>query len=174
LKYSIFIIDISDLLWYSLVKRTEDVPAMTYPLPATCPVCQNALSVSRLRCTHCGTALEGDFEIDRLTRLNTAQKQFVVSFLRCRGNIREMEKEYAISYPTVRARIDEILLALGESPAPEDAPASPSVAPDTSSRKLSRREILDKLANGEIDAQTAKNLLQISIASKAKHQREEE
>lgn len=135
---------------------------MSHPLPATCPVCQHALIASRLRCKHCGTALEGDFEIDRLARLSMAQRQFVVSFLRCRGNIREMEKEYSISYPTVRARIDEIIQALGERPTAEDAPAQPPAppTPDAAPRKSFRREILDKLANGEIDPKTAQGLLE--------------
>jgi hypothetical protein len=73
-----------------------------------------------MKCLTCGAALEGAFELDSLSALSPKQRQFIVSFLKCRGNIREMEKTYAISYPTVRARLDEIVAALGEAPVVAD------------------------------------------------------
>ncbi len=115
-----------------------------YEMPTQCPVCQGALKAARLACPACSTAIEGDFSIDRLVRLTGQQKQFVVSFLKCRGNIKEMEKEFNISYPTVRSRLDEIVSQLGEAPA-KDAPT--------------RKDILDMLARGELSADEARQIL---------------
>ncbi|MDR3121648.1 MAG: DUF2089 domain-containing protein [Clostridiales bacterium] len=152
---------------------------MAYELPAACPVCQERFHVSRLTCARCGSALEGDFELDRLSRLTAAQRQFVIHFLKCRGNIREMEKAFAISYPTVRARIDEIVTALGERPEQDEDAGTGDVggvggADGTRAatqagtredrrggegRRTPKREILERLARGEIDPETAKALI---------------
>ena len=80
---------------------------MAYDVLHDCPVCHKALHVTRLHCPSCGTTIEGDFQAERLLALTPEQRSFVYSFLRNRGNIREMEKELGISYPTVRARLDQ-------------------------------------------------------------------
>jgi hypothetical protein len=85
---------------------------MAYELPAICPVCHERFNVKQLGCDVCGSVLEGNFELNRLSRLPREMQQFVITFLKCRGNIREMEKILEVSYPTVRARIDEIVAAL--------------------------------------------------------------
>ena len=91
---------------------------MLYELPAICPVCKKTFHVKRLGCENCGCTLDGAFELDRLSQLSTEMRRFVVIFLKSRGNIREMEKFYGISYPTVRSRLDEIVAALdGQSAA---------------------------------------------------------
>jgi hypothetical protein len=43
------------------------------------------------------------------------QKDFIETFIRCRGNIKEVERELRISYPTVRGRLDAVIEALGYS-----------------------------------------------------------
>ena len=86
---------------------------MAHDVLHDCPVCHKALHVTRLHCPSCGTTIEGDFQAERLLALTPEQRSFVYSFLRNRGNIREMEKELGISYPTVRARLDQVIAALG-------------------------------------------------------------
>ena len=78
--------------------------------------------------------------------LTPEQRSFVLSFLRNRGNIREMEKELGISYPTVRARLDQILAALGLE-------ANPG------KEKPARKEVLEMLAQGEITQEQALDML---------------
>ena len=78
-----------------------------------CPACGGQMRVVRLECTACGTAVEGRFEAGQLGLLPTEQQDFVLTFLRSRGNIKEVERELGISYPTVRARLDEVLRMLG-------------------------------------------------------------
>ena len=78
---------------------------MAHDVIATCPVCAHELAVTRLRCGECGTTIEGEFGVGRFGRLTRDQMQVLESFLRSRGNLRDMERELGISYPTVRARV---------------------------------------------------------------------
>ena len=75
---------------------------MPHDVISTCPVCASELAVTRLHCRSCGTTLEGDFSVGRFGRLNREQLTLLESFLRSRGNLRDMERELGISYPTVR------------------------------------------------------------------------
>lgn len=78
-----------------------------------CPICHGSLTVKSLFCSGCNIRIEGDFELPRILSLSREQMEFVETFLRCRGNIREVERELGISYPTVRARLDEVVERLG-------------------------------------------------------------
>jgi hypothetical protein len=124
---------------------------------ATCPVCQNELSITRLHCRSCGTALEGEFGVGRFGRLSREQLTVLESFLRSRGNLKEMERELGISYPTVRGRLDALVRALGladdaDATAPE-AVQSDVIAADEPA--MDRRTILERLARREISAEGA-------------------
>ena len=82
-----------------------------------CPACGHTeFEIQRLACTNCGTAVEGRFSVSRLATLPEEHVAFVETFIRCRGNIKEVERELGISYPTVRSRLDKVikLLGLGE------------------------------------------------------------
>jgi hypothetical protein len=119
---------------------------------ATCPVCAGELAVTRLRCGTCGTTIEGEFGVGRFARLGREQMQVLESFLRSRGNLREMERELGISYPTVRARVEALVRTLGFGPRDEadPGPAAGDVDPDAA-----RRAILERLANHELTAEEA-------------------
>ena len=128
---------------------------------ATCPVCADELTISRLHCRTCGTTLEGEFGVGRFGRLSHEQMALLESFLRSRGNLKEMERVLGISYPTVRARVEALVQALGlgdaEADASGDLPSQPMTAEteDDSPEAVARRIILEKLARREIDAATA-------------------
>ena len=85
---------------------------------STCPVCSGELLVTRLECRACGTAIEGEFSVGRFGRLSREQMALLESFLRSRGNLKELERELKVSYPTVRARIDALVRALGLADGP--------------------------------------------------------
>src|SRR4026209_1936261 len=89
---------------------------MPHDVISTCPVCSGELSVTRLHCRTRGTTLEGDFSVGRFGRLRREQLTLLESFLRSRGNLRDMERELAISYPTVRSRVEALIRALGFGP----------------------------------------------------------
>lgn len=120
---------------------------MAYQIIHNCPVCGSGLRVTRLRCPSCNTVIEGDFQTERLLSLNAQQRSFVLSFLRNRGNIREMEKELGISYPTVRSRLDDIIQAIDGASATKTPP-------------LTRKQILEMLAKEEITQEDAMAMIQ--------------
>lgn len=129
---------------------------MPHDVISTCPVCAGELAVTRLHCRSCGTTLEGEFSVGRFGRLTKEQLMLLESFLRSRGNLRDMERELGISYPTVRGRVEALVRALGFGPRdgaedPEDdaaATASADVA-------AARQQILERLAKGDIGAEEA-------------------
>ena len=130
---------------------------MAHDVIATCPVCAHELAVTRLRCGECGTTIEGEFGVGRFGRLTREQMQVLESFLRSRGNLRDMERELSISYPTVRARVEALVRALGFGPRDEaDAPTAATTAAVAADEILTgRREILERLARGELSAEDA-------------------
>ena len=133
---------------------------MVHDVIATCPVCAGELTIARLHCRSCGTALEGEFGVGRFGRLDREQLALLESFLRARGNLKEMERELGISYPTVRARVDALVrsLDLGDHAADESFDAGlEDVEPATSDDDAAtrRREILERLARRELSAEDA-------------------
>lgn len=123
---------------------------MAHDVISTCPVCSSELAVTRLHCASCGTTLEGEFSVGRFGRLSRDQMTLLESFLRARGNLRDIERELGISYPTVRARVEALIRALGFGPRDDDPQAA-----DQTTEPPSREEILERLARHEISAEDA-------------------
>ena len=92
------------------------------------------MRIARLQCDACGTAIEGDFDAGRLGRLTREQLAFVEVFLECRGKIKDVEQQLGLSYPTVVARLDQVVEAM-------IGPAR-----DTGHTE----QVLDALARGEV------------------------
>ena len=138
----------------------------------TCPVCGDTMIVTRLSCPHCASSLEGAFRVraagreatvrsgplpsrgeqqrfGRLARLDATQMEFVEVFLRCRGVIKNVEDMLGISYPTVKARLANVLATMGID-TDDEPPAD---------QRRRRREILADLAGGRISTQDAHDQL---------------
>ncbi|HEX8938577.1 MAG TPA: DUF2089 domain-containing protein [Candidatus Limnocylindrales bacterium] len=145
---------------------------MAHDVIATCPVCSSELRVTRLECRACGTSIEGDFTVGRFGRLGRDQLALLESFLRARGNLREMERELGLSYPTVRARVDALVRAVGlwtddgaghpaeeesgeAAAVPEGTPSLTAAAALSGDDATARRDVLERLARHEIDADEA-------------------
>ncbi len=129
---------------------------MPHDVISTCPVCSHELSVTRLNCAECGTTLEGNFSVGRFGRLNRDQLTLLESFLRSRGNLREMERELGLSYPTLRGRVDALVRALGlGEAAPADDLGDGGTTPDAGSAADARRAVLERLSRREISAEDA-------------------
>jgi hypothetical protein len=93
-------------------------------LVTQCPVCNGRLHVTHLKCGDCATELSGEFAPNEFARLAPDKLDFLRTFLICRGNLKEVEGALGISYPTVRARLDSVLGALGfggDNAAPNEA-----------------------------------------------------
>ncbi|AHF06197.1 DUF2089 domain-containing protein [Desulfitobacterium metallireducens] len=122
---------------------------MDYKMPHRCPVCDHEMRITKLSCTHCPTKIEGEFSTCKFCQLPVEQLIFVEAFIKCRGNIKEVEKELGISYPTVRSRLDSVIESLGYR-VEENIERQ-----DTQEETQRRQEILEALERGEITVQEA-------------------
>ncbi|MGD8624605.1 MAG: DUF2089 domain-containing protein [Anaerolineae bacterium] len=120
-----------------------------FPVIGKCPVCGDSLSVSRLHCRTCDSALEGQFSLGRFYQLSPEQLSFVETFIRCEGKLTRVQDELSMSYPTARARLTEAIRALGYDVEEEAETVSPE----------ERKSILAQLAAGEISSEQAVELL---------------
>ena len=114
-----------------------------YKVLTECPVCSSELKITKLECSKCKTKIENDFVFSKFEKLNKEQLKFIEVFLSCRGNIKDVEKELGISYPTVRGKLDDVNKALGIN----------------KNTQNSNKDIIDMLENGDISSKEAIDLL---------------
>ena len=119
-----------------------------------CPVCGKELIVTRLECRDCGTDIGGQFSVGKLSQLDSGQVEFVETFIKNRGNAYKVGEELAMPYSTVRARLTEIIRAMGYEPGAEPKEEVLVISPEK------RKAVLDDLARGKISADDAVKLLQ--------------
>lgn len=115
--------------------------------PHLCPTCGSGLEPRELACPVCETVVRGRWAANPFSRLTPDQQTFLTLFVRSRGNLSDVERTLRVSYPTVRAKLEEIIAALGEP-----ASAKPA-APGT------REEILERIARGELSVDEGMTLL---------------
>lgn len=111
--------------------------------PHACPVCRERLHTTRLSCDECGTELTGSFQPCEFCSLDAEDRALLRTFLRARGNTKEVERSLGVSYPTARSRIDALLERLG------------LVDADAATPPLTRMETLEALARGDISVDDA-------------------
>lgn len=118
---------------------------MAYKILSRCPVCNSKLKVVKLKCDNCGTVIENEFELSKFAYLSAEELNFIEVFLKCRGSIKDVEKELGVSYPTVRGKLDDVLSSLGYT-------VTKAKSPDN-------KEVLDSLEKGEITPDEAIKIL---------------
>lgn len=113
-----------------------------------CPNCGKDLEITQLKCTSCETLISARYSPCRFCKLSPENLRLLEIFIKNRGNVKEMERELGLSYPTVRNKLDAAIKELGfeVSPAEEDF-------------KTQRRQILEQLERGELKASEAAGLL---------------
>ena len=114
-----------------------------------CPSCDARLEVTRLSCTACETVVLGRYEPCPFCKLSPDSVDFLMAFVKARGNVKEMERELGISYWTIRGQINDLVQELGLDVEPADDV-------DISAE---RREILEQLDRGDINANEAAEML---------------
>lgn len=117
-----------------------------------CPACGGEMIVTQQSCTRCETVVLGRFKPDIFSRLSAESLNFIVVFVKNRGNIKEMERELGLSYWTIRNRLNEVIAELGFETEAEDAAAVQSAN--------QRQEILARLERGELQVEDATALLE--------------
>jgi len=100
--------------------------------------------VERVRLTDKDIAVEGSFDLPQLARLDMEDQIFITAFVRSHGSIKEMERVFGVSYPTIKSRLNRIAGSL------EFVETNP--LPSTAETKA---EILKRLQQGEITAEEA-------------------
>ncbi len=115
----------------------------------SCPTCYSSLSVTELSCANCGTVIHGHYDPCPFCQLSPKNLAFMMEFVKNKGNVKEMEREMGVSYWTIRGKLNEVITQLGfENP--------DLVAND---KDNSRREILEKVDQGEITVTEAAEML---------------
>ena len=104
--------------------------------------------VERVRLPETGIVVEGSFELPPLAQLSVDDQVFVAAFVKSHGSIKEMERLFGVSYPTIKGRLNRLSAAL-------DSELSIEAAPPASDKS----EILDRLERGEITAEQAAEAL---------------
>lgn len=123
--------------------------AKTNELPNQCPICGGDYEITRLQCNNCDVTIEGRFIPGRFHNLSEKQWQFIETFVRCRGKIKDVEVALDISYPTVVTRLNEVIRGLGYE-----------VSEDVAAADDKRKDVLQKLARNELSAKDALRLLE--------------
>lgn len=113
--------------WQELTRLTQGQPIL----------------IERVRIAAKNIAIEGAFELPQLARLCAEDQVFVIAFLRSHGSIKDMERVFGVSYPTVKARLNRIAAGLEFV---ETNPAPPARA---------RSEIIERLRSGEVSVAEA-------------------
>jgi len=122
-----------------------------HSIVSACPVCQEEMRVTQLRCPNCSSELHGNFELNRLNRLDGKQIRFIEILLKNRANVYRAAEDLSISYSTARNKLDEVVRALGY-PVDEQMPST-EISPEQ------RQMILKSLSEGQISAEEAIGLL---------------
>jgi hypothetical protein len=103
---------------------------------------QAPIEVERIRLVETGVAIEGPFTLPPLAQLAAEDQVFVAAFVRCHGSIKQMEKYFGVSYPTIKNRLNKIgsqlsFVEIEQGSADADPPRT-------------RSEVLDRLSRGEL------------------------
>lgn len=126
---------------------------MAYQAPGKCPVCQHDLQITKLSCPNCKTQLEGKFEPCEFCALEKEELYFLKTFIKCRGNIKDVEREMGISYPTVKSKLNQVIKSLGFQVSEVEQEGIKD------ERKKEKEHILNELEEGKISAAEAKEQL---------------
>ncbi len=127
------------------------------PIISNCPVCDHELNVVKLACDHCGTTIEGNFRLSKFNYMDTDKLYFIEIFVKNRGNIKAIEKELNISYPTVKKMLDEVISELGYDS--KEVFEKDETSIDNHESVQTKVSIIKRLKNKEITAAEAVELL---------------
>jgi hypothetical protein len=114
-----------------------------YKAPSHCPTCGHVLDIRELNCQECDTTIRGRWSLGVFGRLTADHQTILRLFVSSRGNLSEVERSLGVSYPTVRAKLEEVIEALQDEPAP---------MPETS-RQETRDDILQAISAGRLSVE---------------------
>lgn len=113
-----------------------------------CPSCGGDMVITRLNCTACDTIILSQYAPCPFCKLSPEDTDLLLTFVKSRGNIREMERELGISYWTIRRMIDDLGGKLGLEATAAEPEATVRI-----------REVLEQVDRGELSAADAAEIL---------------
>ncbi len=111
-----------------------------------CPNCGGDFEVTRINCKSCDTVILSRYEPCRFCKLSPDSLYLLESFVKARGNVKEMERELGVSYWTVRSKINDLIAELGFEVEPDA---------EVDELKAQRREVLEQVNSGDLSAAEA-------------------
>ncbi len=114
----------------------------------SCPSCGGTLEITEVHCLDCDARVQARFRADDFSGLSEEQSAFLRVFVTSRGNLSEVEKRLGVSYPTVRAKLDEVIARL-ESPQPA---TRATTASGTAGRRPTMGQTVGETLRAEIGA----------------------
>jgi len=117
--------------WQALTKLTGGAP----------------IRVERVRLVDSGIAIEGEFDPPQLSQLSAEDQVFVIAFVRCHGSIKQMEKFFGVSYPTIKNRLNRIgaQLPLAEIEPETSSPEANALITALERGELSVGDVIERL-----------------------------
>jgi hypothetical protein len=117
--------------WQALTKLTGGAP----------------IRVERVRLVDSGIAIEGEFDPPQLSQLSAEDQVFVTAFVRCHGSIKQMEKFFGVSYPTIKNRLNRIgaQLPMAEIEPETSSPEANALLGALERGELSVGEVIERL-----------------------------
>jgi hypothetical protein len=103
---------------------------------------QSRIEIERVRLVDTGVAIEGPFTLPPLAQLAAEDQVFVAAFVRCHGSIKQMEKYFGVSYPTIKNRLNRIGSQLSFVEIEQGS--------ETEAAVPTRSEVLGRLSRGEL------------------------
>ena len=110
-----------------------------------CPICGGKLKILKVKCENCGTVIEGEFDMPVVLSLDKDDYDFLILFLKTRGNLSEVAKILGVSFPTAKTRLNSLLKKMGIDEVFEE--------------RKSVREVIEMLEKGEIKVEDAVKML---------------
>jgi hypothetical protein len=108
-----------------------------------------SIVVERVKIAESGIAIEGEFALPPLAQLEADDQVFVMAFVSAHGSLKDMERMFGISYPTVKNRLDKLagkLKMVEFSPSPAEKPEKEDVLAMLERGEISAEEAIKRLA----------------------------
>jgi hypothetical protein len=102
----------------------------------------SAFEIDKVKLKDSGIVIEGPFSMPPLAQLPAEDQVFVAAFVRCHGSIKQMEKYFGVSYPTIKNRLNKIGSQLSFVEIEQGT--------DGDAQAETRSEVLDRLSRGEL------------------------
>ena len=105
-----------------------------------CAICQSGLEIERVRCEACGISYDGRIGQTRLARLSSDEQHLVEQIILASCNLKDVAGTLEVSYPTLRKRLDSLIMSLGNLRKDDEAAA---------------QRMLDQVEAGKLTAEEA-------------------